>query len=80
MSAGGDIVQSQGQGAKFPTRTFEGYDANDGAAWGIREKAGDGRSALQAFVYSEPAGSLGGERWAAGAAKGSKIARRQLSN
>jgi hypothetical protein len=26
--------QGQGQGAKFPTRTCEGYDANDGAAWG----------------------------------------------
>jgi hypothetical protein len=26
--------QGQSQGAKFPTLTCEGYDANDGAAWG----------------------------------------------
>jgi len=34
MEAGGDMGQGQGRGAKFPTRTCEGYDANDGAAWG----------------------------------------------
>ena len=38
MEAGGDIGQGQGKGAKFPTRTCEGYDANDGTAWGDERK------------------------------------------
>jgi hypothetical protein len=42
MKTGGDI----GQGAKFPTRTCEGYDANDGTAWG-----GERRRAAGAAHY-----------------------------
>jgi hypothetical protein len=34
--------QGQGQGAKFPTRTCEGYDANDGAAWGGKRRRATG--------------------------------------
>jgi hypothetical protein len=42
MEAGGDISQGQGQGAKFSTRTCEGYDANDGAAWGGERRRATG--------------------------------------
>jgi hypothetical protein len=44
--AGGDIGQGQGKGAKFPTRTCEGYDAGDGTAWG-----GERRRAAGAAHY-----------------------------
>jgi hypothetical protein len=47
MEAGGDIGQGQGQGAKFPTRTCESYDANDEAAWG-----GERRRATSAAHYT----------------------------
>jgi|AntAceMinimDraft_5_1070358.scaffolds.fasta_scaffold122961_2 hypothetical protein len=34
MEAGGYMGQGKDQGAKFPTGTCEGYEANDEAAWG----------------------------------------------
>ena len=39
MEAGGYMGQGKDRGAKFPTRTCEGYDANDGVragAWVLK--------------------------------------------
>ena len=46
MEAGGDVSK----GANFPTRTCEGYDANDGAAWGGEKEEGGRRVQRKASV------------------------------
>ena len=39
--------QGKDQGAKFPTRTCEGYDANDEAAWGGERRRATGAAHYQ---------------------------------
>ena len=59
--------QGQGRGAKFPTRTCEGYDANDGAAWGGERRRATGAAHYQRCEERPRAVEEGGRR-ATGAA------------
>ena len=68
MEAGGDMGQGQGRGAKFPTRTCEGYDANDGAAWGGERRRATGAAHYQRSEARPRAVEEGGRR-ATGAAQ-----------